>query len=463
VIACEGSLDVKRRLIAAASRLVSGDALDDTPSAEEIAWIDELQTFIPKRKSLLFPEISGRELNFSGELENIDSAHWRVERKLLVELGVEINPVKLDGPLKNLGVLFEATDQSGAVIAEGYSINRMRAFSRVIGEATERRVAEFTDFQRSWLTTGNALKANRIKVPNIHVGSRDAYSENAVLDWCAASTVYGLPAAIPAELAFYNFSPKSGVVGFNSQTTAGLAAGRSIETVTFTAIREVVERDCLWLTMRWGLNCQTIDHTVFASDASKVILKRLLVYGFIVHVKNISIDSPIPIIHVLLESRNGDLPAFCRGTGSSLSIEKAALKALEEAVQSLQSLRKCLKDPKFFSESVFPHSGKSPDQFWSDPASRQFLLHLMQNNHPEQTPTANQFASSPALAIKRLVKSDRMPFYSILGQIGRLHVVRAVLENSQRPVNEPLGDSFRIQKWARSRYRMVEATTPIIT
>lgn len=278
----------------------------------------------------------------------------------------------------NLVPVLEVVAADGSVISGGSGLKREAALSSALAEAVERLVAQTVRPENSFIASADQLRRNGFYVPYFEVGPRDAYSEGTIIDWIAANTLTGKPAAMPAELAYYdpNFLPTSGIRAFALHHTMGLAAGSTLEEAIWSGLTECLERDAYWIVMRCLLKCPTLDNKILGSEYTE-LLNSISVAGLRVVLKDISLDWPLKIVHAIILDESDRLPAFAHGVGSHTTTKQAAAKALLECLQMRGGLTRL--STLFEYEILLPTvGGKEANIAWSDPASALLFQHLVE-------------------------------------------------------------------------------------
>jgi len=457
IIPYTGSANARRILISKASQLAfSGTTKSESSAVRSLAALIKIaQSAAPK----IDPDTRFRKihLNFdkliaeSGRVASMDgSVAWSDVCAAVQMSGATIQEtshsstrndslINYASPLQTL----EFLDQDGAVIAGGCGLTREQALRSALGEAAERIIAQTPDARMIFSATADGLRRDGWAIPEIEYGPRDAYSDLTYIDWVIASTITGHRAAIPAELAYYNYHPLSGVKGFALQHTAGLAAGGTLEEAVWHGLTELLERDAYWITMRTRHSFPEIS-TDLIKEAEPELFRKISEAGLKVVLKDISLDWPIKIVHTILIDESNRIPAFSHGIGSHVNWQHAAVKAVRESIQVRAGLiRHCQQS---LSEIVFPmDSMKWAPSAWSDPTSADILSHLFEGGGMAG-PSSTRAVSIEG-AIAAIQKKAGQVFWTVLGNLGPLKVVRVVVPNCVKPDRNPGYVSLRLQKW----------------
>ena len=406
-------------------------------------------------------EVKGRFLSPSG------SVPWHVIEDAIQECGYDIREVcpqkdpsdKIVNRNSTAPLVEVVSRRDGFVIAGGKGTHRTAATQGALGEFAERFVASSGGRERIFATSADNLRDRGFIVPGFFAGLRDCYSSALVHDWVSAYTLQGAPAALPAERAFYDYVPQSGVRAFAWQHTMGLAAGATLEEAVWAGLTECLERDAYWLVMRCRLACPTLDSSSILAEAAE--LRRFLDdAGVKVVFKNISLDWPLAIVHAILIDPTGRIPAFSHGVGSGSSYSSAGAKALLESFQIRAGLiRLCAAD---IARSVIPAPIREAERIWTDPASVELLRHLIID--PEiRGESLPQTVLQPADIIREVESSSGPIFYAPLGSFHGLEVVRVYIPGSLQPDPTVEDAPTRLQEWLRRSGLPAPYPDPILT
>lgn len=457
IIPYTGSANARRILISEASQLAfSGATKSESPAVRSLAALIKIgQSAAPKND----PNARSRKIHLdfdklraeSGRVVSIDgSVTWSDVYAAVQMSGATIQEtnhsstrddslINYCSPLQTL----EFLDQDGAVIGGGCGLTREQALRSALGEAAERIIAQTPDAQMIFLATADGLRRDGWAIPEIEYGPRDAYSDSTYIDWMIASTITGHRAAIPAELAYYNYHPLSGVKAFALQHTAGLAAGGTLEEAVWHGLTELLERDAYWITMRTRHSFPEISADL-VKNVEPELLREISEAGLKVVLKDISLDWPIRIVHATLIDESNRIPGFSHGVGSHVNWAYAAVKAVRESIQVRTGLiRHCQQS---LSEVIFPlDSMKWPPSAWSDPTSADLLSHLFEGGGMDYPSSTHAVGIEDAIAA--IQKTAGQVFWTVLGNLGPLQVVRVVVPNCVKPDRNPGFVSLRLQKW----------------
>ena len=344
------------------------------------------------------------------------------------------------------------------VYAGGKGLSEASAMRTALGEFVERYVASHPCPSAIFLSSEVELKKRGFFIPPLVAGGRDCYSPELEHDWVIGHTIDGSPAALPAEKAFYEYVPMSGVRAFAWQHTAGLAAGRSLEEAVWAGLTECLERDAYWLVMRCKLPRPTLDPFQLLAKWP-FLIASLEAINLKVVLKDCRLDWQLPIVHAALVDRHQQVPAFAHGMGSGLTMEDAALKAVLEAFQIRSGLQRLAGSEG--SASMFPAQGRSAAQLWSDPASRGLIEHLLDDQ--KQAPRCGGGTHSVAETVSAVEGQGHHIVYARLGEFHGLQAVRVHVGNAVEP--DPLNEDVppRMAQWLSKVRLRAPYREPILT
>ncbi len=393
--------------------------------------------------------------------------NWDLVTKDLQLAGCEIHDVKLDSDhtsgivnTADLLSVVEVSELDGKVWSGGKGLTRGLALQNALAEATERLLAHSPLPQTAFVAAAADLKRMGILVPDWNVGIRDAYSDVTNIDWIAAHSLRGERAALPAERTYYNYEPRSGVLAFALQHTAGLAAGATLEEAIWAGLTECLERDAYWIVMRCRMCCPTIEPALIRQNNPQ-LLDRIAQAGLRLVLKDISLDWPLRIVHATLVDESKRIPAFSHGTGSHTTYETAAFKAVLECLQLRTGLvRHCQRHSY---DVQFPERrAKDPRSAWCDPASAEMLSHLYEDL--SGTPSCNVGVDMiPAEVIGKLQERTGSILWAEVGRTHHLRVVRVWIPGCVIPDHTPDTVSDRLRSWLARTKIPYPYSIPILT
>lgn len=329
------------------------------------------------------------------------------------------------------GVHVAARTLHDGQIVEGRGDTIQAASLGALGEAIERHVAGCQPRIRQ---TGTRRQIGNSVLPPI--GVFDLFHDDLEVDWIPVKDVHRSTIhQVPAEIAFRGYVPTRGIRAFGYDSTHGLATGTTQTEALANALLEIMERDAYWTVMRCHLSTQTVQ-SEFRNASVRQSMELLQRDGRAIHLKWISLDWPVPIVHALIESVDGSVPALAHGTGASLDPLMAVQRATEECVQSLyQQTRFCdLYGDRISEADSF--STNNPHYLWCHPSHRKRVAFLKESTPAHVIGTSSLVPHPTTLrtAIKELAAKGHSCFASTLHGSDGLAVVKAVIPTAQPPV-----------------------------
>jgi hypothetical protein len=267
------------------------------------------------------------------------------------------------------------------VVAEGKGFTDEQAMKSALSEAVERCFSSGSDESEIVVGSQESLLGNGSNLM-VAAGMRDVYDNRIYTEWVRALDVINDTGTyLPAEVAFFNYTPKKiRLKLFSLSHTTGMAAGASAEDAVLNGIFEIIERDAYWLTMRCKINCPDIDLKKIKDINPAVIslFNVLSSLGFEIVIKDMSLDWGVPVAHVVLKDQSGRIPCFAHGSGAGSTWVVAIARALAEAVQMYFGMKEFANIPDNW-EKVISAQGNlgSGILSWSDPLYGTHLSHLL--------------------------------------------------------------------------------------
>jgi thiazole/oxazole-forming peptide maturase SagD family component len=458
-------LQTRRAILAEASHLATFDdgRAPETPLLAELVGsireaLDESQAWrAAGPASLPMSPLSFCQLEESSGRWSTPGSH--LDRKAIAD-GLTIEGYELRDHLERdetnnrlinaiqLLPLMEVIASGSGVLSAGKGLKREDAVTGALAEAVERKLAQDPPPNHVFVASADELERLGFAVPSVDAGFRDAYTPQTRIDWVPALTLSGARAAVPAELAYYSYEPRSGVRAFDVQHTVGLASGTSASEAVWAGLAECLERDAYWIVMRCRARTPTLDVSVLGQDYQHVAHLAAQA-GLRLILKDFSLDWPLKIVHAALVDESGHIPALAHGVGSHTTIRRAAERALAECVQLHADLvRYCATN---LSDSVLPYANrtgtKSPPGSWADPASLHLFSHLVDTGEADY---ASQPCGEPRTLreIVELVGTIAGPmFWTELGAWQGLHVVRVLIPGCVPPDHEGHRVVPRLRWW----------------
>ncbi len=474
-------LSERRRLLAKASRALNfGEKSDNLFVEEVLSAIAPSARNLRNKASRSIGTVKPTRLDFTGLMKfngrwqiAADPIDWAAVRSGLAREGVTLSDDE-SVPSQDLGSYPLVNDQRipGVVqlranmgvraIGAGTAELHPAALRSALGEAVERIESMSGHTKQIFINSADHIRENNIIIPNIHRTSRDGYTSELAIDWVLAQTLGGFSAAIPAELAFFEYRPQSRFRGFSLQHTAGLAAGASLEEAVWVALCECMERDAYWIIMRCGLRCPDVSIDVLSQQSPK-IAEAIAAAGIKIVLKDISLDWPISIVHALVIDETHRLPAFSHGIGSGTSIADAVKRAVFEALGVREALIEVSK--LSFSTIVRPlESQSTARRAWCNPSFGQEIDHLIAAEAEDcAIPAFSKGNVHPADLVPYIEEVGGRVFWVKLGERSGLQVVRVIVEQAIRPDHLIENIPNRLQVWMRRSGRSSISRTSILT
>lgn len=373
---------------------------------------------------------------------------WNRIQASLVELGLIVESRHHQSALLSQGSLcsvFEIRDQLGKVLSEGKGVCESDAIKGALGEAVERLAAQLPRPDRLFVATARELTEAGFALPKFSPGHRDLYSEDLSLEWVIADTFSETVGALPAELVYYPFQPSSGIKAFSVQSTVGLAAGASVASASVAGLREAIETDAYWLSMRTRRVCATF-RDLFDCSAPRVrqLVRALDGLGVATHAGLISFDWPVPIVHVVLETKSESLPALSHGLAMGVDPLMALERALLEAIQVYSGLEKVALE--YWPEiSVGLARSADPPIIWSDPSYAQRVVGMFDEAPPVNLSASETNVTKVSGLLEWMISQGMTPWRAHLGERHELEIVRSFIEGGVSPFSERGDPSPRVQ------------------
>lgn len=273
--------------------------------------------------------------------------------------------------------------------ASGAGLSRGSALQAAIGEALERYCAQTWEQERIIVATADDLGATAVDVNDIIQYSAEQYGQpkfpfrpfrrDAPYRWIDGLDLHeGRSVLLPAALAIMGFGAINGGHDreLGSCTSSGMAAGRSFEQATLSALLELIERDAFMVHWYARQTPRRI-HTSAVSQALPRLASELIVaLGDGCAFLDITTDLGIPCALALCPHPKGF--GLAMGASCRLTYATAAEKALLEAAQCMlwildserSGVRPCREeDIRDFTDHV---------RFYLDPANHCHAAFLTQ-------------------------------------------------------------------------------------
>ena len=356
----------------------------------------------------------------------------RQRADVIALLGLELRE-RQDPLLSTAGIMVhEVCRSDGAVIAEGKATSIEGSISSALGEALERAALEAPDMSDSLFCSPRQLEAAGIKVPSIDLGYYDCFHHDLPMAWIPGRDSRNTLTAVPADLVSISIEPFGPAKVFAFQSTAGAAAGPTLEFAAYRALVELIETDAYALHVRLGIYDEVIDLSTFAlNDNLAHLIEAARQNGLIIKAFLIQFDHLFPIVHCVLSNASGCIPSLSHGLGSGDRVETALRTALIEAVQVFSDMTKIAQSS--MEESLFPsQTVKIPEFFWIDPANKEEILTSL--TFKQTLFVQSNESDSGGLSLQALIDFEeqhmgRISFFPMGSPHPGQHVVRAHAEH----------------------------------
>lgn len=350
---------------------------------------------------------------------------------------VKRNPTSYISNLKKdlIHVYAVVHDQLG-VIAEGKGFSDIQAMKSALSEAVERCFSSGEN--RKDIIVGNQKNLFKQKKKSIEIisGARDTYTEKVYTEWIdAIDLLSGENIFLPAEVAFFNYTPKQLKLRlFSLSHTTGLATGSSFEDAALSGILEVIERDAYWITMRCKIVCPDIDlkEVKGLSDKVSKLVTNLNKSGLEVSIKDMSLDWGVPVAHVVLKDIEGKIPCFAHGSGAGLNWVVAISRAVAEAVQMYLGMKEFTSVPDNWEQVISAQGNLGSGVLsWSDPLFGVHLNHLLGKSSSKFNSELK--VKDPAELLNLLCKKDYSVIVAPINEMDGLKTVRVYIPEATQP------------------------------
>jgi ribosomal protein S12 methylthiotransferase accessory factor len=323
---------------AAAEFLTDPDDDEPDPGPSVLGHVVEL----PYQKRRFFP-LPGCSCG-TGRDTTIDRSHIAVNTEQALDRA-ELALDDLVGIVQQVGeaesfpapyYLAQLTDTSGFSEvtaprqAAGVAADWDEAFMKALGESYERYAAGV--YAESDTTTGTAASIEGAVDPAAFVAPENTEADaETELEWIGAENLATDESAmVPAELVFH--PPTESRI--RPPLTTGLGLGSSGCEALLAGLYEVIERDAAMLS--WYSSYEPLGLTI-EDDVFGTLYERAASEGLTVTPLLLTQNVDVPVVAVAVHRE--EWPSFAIGSAAHLDPERAALGALEEALQNWMELR----------------------------------------------------------------------------------------------------------------------------
>lgn len=219
-----------------------------------------------------------------------------------------------------------------------------RAIMKAVGESIERYCSAQYDEDDLLLSTYHELDSAAVAPPAFALFSEKQYASpnfpftaagtTTPLCWAQGySLTHERPTYVPAAFVYvpyYYRAPHEPPV--QDSISTGLACGPSLAASVYKAICEVIERDAFMIVWQNRLPRPRIDLATVHDPFVHQLLQALDGIPVTCEAFVLTLDIPVPVIAVMLQSTEGHVPHTVMGLGTCLNPNKALSLALEEAL-----------------------------------------------------------------------------------------------------------------------------------
>ncbi|KQU63085.1 YcaO-like family protein [Rossellomorea marisflavi] len=295
-----------------------------------VEWEEERKTELHLTDEPHFRVKSGKEISqllkrYEDELIDADTG---VGRALFRDAESNIIPM----------YAIEAVIHDRTFYSYGRTTGIAESRNAAILELLERYSSMVPRFKAPIVASYEELVANNKKVvpPGRYI-LRSPLDPDRKLHWTSCREVgTGEAFLIPEQMMYFDNQLLRGETRFLYETSNGTALGGSVEEALVYAILEAVERDCFlvhWYTKRLP---RIIDQESLANPHVKGILRTLDQLGYETYLFDITLETEVPAVWVLLRNTDADGQLHLyNAAGSHFDPEAAIFAALVEAGTSV--------------------------------------------------------------------------------------------------------------------------------
>ncbi|WP_010268898.1 TOMM precursor leader peptide-binding protein [Paenibacillus senegalensis] len=196
------------------------------------------------------------------------------------------------------------------------------------------------------------------------------------------------PVLLPESIAYYSAGYAD---SFVEETSNGCSLGGSLSEAILHGMLEVIERDSFLLAWYRKLLLPPIDPDSAAGSELQWMRSRLRhIYGYELHLFNMTMDSGIPAIWVILRSRKEHDARLINAAAAHPDPEQAAINALHEAAAFIPVLNAKFRERRKETE-LMVHDASLVRQMddhplvYAHPKAESRLDFLLKNNREPQT------------------------------------------------------------------------------
>jgi ribosomal protein S12 methylthiotransferase accessory factor len=307
------------------------------------------------RKTPFCNECSDHVEPAAGEKEIFaDSCEYRVKSSLEISSLIEEYQDEIidwdTGPGKNIFrdaesniipmYAIEANIGNRKYYSYGRTVNLTASRNAAILELLERYSSMVPRFKEPINDSYENLirKGKRVLHPSKYIlRENQVFKEDAVMYWSECiEHGSGKKFLIPEQMMYFDNQLLRGEERFLYETSNGTALGGSPEEALVYAALEAVERDCFlvhWYTKKLP---KRVDQSSITDPKVKHVLETLCDLGYEIHLFDITLETEIPTIWILIRNQNENASIHLyNAAGSHYEPEAAIFAALVEAATSI--------------------------------------------------------------------------------------------------------------------------------
>lgn len=162
--------------------------------------------------------------------------------------------------------------------------------------------------------------------------SLEPFSDEMRIRWVEGySITENRPVLVPLQVAFYGMALGPDEPRFVFESSNGCATGTCLEEAVFFGMLEVIERDSFMLHWLASLSATQVDLDSVASPPLQILLARLRLAGYEVHVLDARLDIKIPTIIAVVRRRDCGYGTFVVTAASHFDPKAAILASVSDA------------------------------------------------------------------------------------------------------------------------------------
>lgn len=273
---------------------------------------------------------------------------------------------------------YKTRDKHNKDVASGFSFNKERALTRVLGEVIERYcldnykgkhllIGSCEELGKGKIDLGEVVSFSSAQLKNpdfkqfrLNRESRFGWIEGMVLP-------SNQRVLIPAQLASFNYNKLKNEPTILMPLSTGAAAGISLDGAIYRGICEIVERDAFLIHYLNKLPSPKIDLGLIQNQDEEIhkILKIFKRYKLELTVVDITTDLQIPAFAAVTLDRTGLGPSVSVGLKAGFHIKDSIIGAIEESLMARSWIRdKFVYLSPHYKRSKIIKSFEDRSHFW---------------------------------------------------------------------------------------------------